>query len=60
VLEFFLWAGLQRDADAAGEILRLEDVAALILPQTISDLAQALLIALSATHRRPEKESKND
>lgn len=57
--EFFLWAGLLRDADAAGEVLTQEHVASLILPDTIEDLAQALLIALSATRRRPDK-SKNE
>lgn len=53
--EFFLWVGLLRDADAAGEVLTQEFVASLILPDTIEDLAQALLIALSATRRRPDK-----
>jgi hypothetical protein len=56
-LEFFLWAGLQRDAEAAGEVLTLEDVAAMILPTTIADLAGALLVALAATQRRPAKKA---
>lgn len=55
VFEFFLWAGLQLDADAAGEVLTLEDVAALIAPDTISDAAQALMVALSATRKRPNR-----
>jgi hypothetical protein len=60
-VEFFLWAGLQRDAKAAGEMLTLEDVSAMILPTTIDDVVASLLIALSATQRRPVKkdESKN-
>jgi hypothetical protein len=57
--EYFLWAGLQRDADAAGEVLTLEQVSRLILPTSIGELAQALLVALSATHKRPDK-SKNE
>lgn len=59
-LEYFLWAGLQKDAEAAGETLAIEDVRAMILPSTFSDLAGALMMALAATQRRPAKaESKN-
>jgi hypothetical protein len=61
--EFFLWAAFLRDADAAGETLTLEDVAAFVLPDTIAELAEGLLVALSATRRRPAKkdeERKND
>jgi hypothetical protein len=57
-LEFFLWAALLRDADTAGETISLEDVAALILPDTIVDLSQALLVALSATRKRQRDEDK--
>jgi len=58
--EFFLWAGLLRDADAAGEVITQEQVAALIYPTSIGELAQALLVALAATHKRPEKSLKNE
>lgn len=59
---YFLWAGLQRDADAAGETLTVEGVADLIAPDTIGELAEALIIALSSTRKRPEKKehSKNE
>jgi hypothetical protein len=53
--EFFLWAGLQRDAKAAGEILTLEAVADQIVPTTINDLFSALLVALAATRRPVNK-----
>lgn len=53
--EFFLWAGLLLDADTAGEVLMPEDVANLIAPDTMSDAAQALMVALSATRKRPNR-----
>jgi hypothetical protein len=53
---FFLWAGLQRDAKAARETLTLEQVADQIVPTNISELANKLLVALSAT-RRPKSEA---
>jgi hypothetical protein len=58
---FFLWAGLQRDAKAAGESLTLDQVADQIVPTSIGDLAQSLLVALSATRRAkpPENLTKN-
>jgi hypothetical protein len=58
--EFFLWVGLQRDADEAGETLTLEQVQEFILPTTINDLAAALLVALSATRTRPEKHQRGN
>lgn len=58
--EFFLWVGLQRDADEAGETLTIEQVQEFILPTTINDLAGALLIALAATRTRPEKHARGN
>lgn len=58
--EFFLWVGLQRDADEAGEELSLDLVREHILPTTISDLATALLVALSATRTRPERHTRGN
>lgn len=56
--EWFLWVGLQRDAQDAGETLTLDQVRAEILPTTIDDLATALLVALSATRQRPAPAEK--
>jgi len=56
---FFLWAGLQRDAKAAGEYLSIADVEDQIVPMSISDLAAALSLALAATRRPRSSEPKN-
>jgi hypothetical protein len=56
--EFFLWAGLQRDADEAREKLTIEQIAEHILPGTIDGLVSALLLALAAT-RKPVDKSPN-
>ena len=53
-LEFFLWAGLQCDAEAAGEELTVEHVRPCIVPESIAEIVSALLMALSAT-RAPAK-----
>lgn len=51
VFVYFLWAGLQRDARAAGEELTIEHVEDQIVPTEIDALAQSLLVALAATRR---------
>lgn len=57
---YFLWAGLLRDAEDSGEELTLEAVHAMVVPTSFNELAAALLIALSATRRAPQKdEPKN-
>lgn len=53
--EFFLWVGLQRDAEVAGETLSLEQVREMVYPWCIADLVGALVVALTATRTRPEK-----
>jgi hypothetical protein len=58
--EFFLWAGLQRDADEAGEVLNIEGISEYILPMTIDDLCKALLVALSATRKAAEKPKRGN
>lgn len=50
-LEFFLWAGLQRDAEAAGEELTVETIQQNIVPDNIDTVIACLLIALSATRK---------
>lgn len=57
--EFFLCAGLQRDAEEAGEELSLATVQENIFPSTIGELVSALVLALSATRVRPEKQRGN-
>ncbi len=47
VLVYFLWAGLQRDAQDAGETLSIEDVEALIDPLSIQRLFVGLVRALN-------------
>jgi hypothetical protein len=56
--EFFLWVGLQRDADEAGETLTVEQIQEHILPTTIGDLFNALLVTLAATRKPVEKNAK--
>lgn len=58
--EFFLWAGLQRDAEEAGEELTIDQVREHILPMTIDALASAVLVALAATRRRPDKAARGN
>ena len=58
--EFFLWAGLQRDAEDAGEILTIEQIQEHILPTTIGDLFNALLVALAATRKPIDKAKRGN
>jgi hypothetical protein len=50
-LEFFLWAGLQSDAEAAGEELTVETIRENIVPDNVDTVIACLLIALSATRK---------
>ncbi len=52
--EYFVWAGLQRDAREAGESLSIEQVQEFIRPMYVPELFRALLVAISWTFRRKE------
>lgn len=56
-LQYFLWAGLQRDAEDAGETLTLERAAEFITPLTIEPIFTALLPALSRPLERKNGET---
>jgi hypothetical protein len=49
--EYFLYAGLQRDAAAQGQSLRLEHVQEWIIPTNIAPLFEALLKALAVSSK---------
>lgn len=46
-LLYFLWAGLQRDADDAGETLSLEQIQEFVNPLTVESIFLALIAALN-------------
>jgi hypothetical protein len=50
-LEFFVWAGLQRDAEAAGEELTVETIRENVVPDNIDTVVACLLVALSSTRK---------
>ena len=52
VLVYFLWAGLQRDAQEAGETLSIDDVEDLIDPLSIQRLFVGLVRALNRPSQR--------
>lgn len=56
--EFFLLVGLQRDGEAAGDEITIEQLREYIVPTNISALANGLLIALAAT-RKPKNAHAN-
>lgn len=57
--EFFLWVGLQRDAEEAGGTLTVETIQQYIVPTSIAELFNALLVALAATRTPQDKKRKN-
>lgn len=50
--QYFLWAGLQRDARESGEELTIEQVEEFIRPIYVPELFRALLVALTWTFER--------
>jgi len=55
-LAYFLWVGLQRDAQDAGETLTLEQAQAFISPMTLEAIFNAMLPAISSPFQRKNGE----
>jgi hypothetical protein len=58
VLAFFLWAGLQHDAKAAGEELTLERAADFIQPYSLQTIITAITVGLNRTMATPAPPGK--
>ncbi len=59
-LQYFLWAGLQADAEDAGDTLTLDDVASFINPISFERIFNAVIVALSNCFKTPALPGKAD